>query len=592
MRLKRTHNCGELTKNNNGETIRLSGWVENYRDHGGVAFIDLNDRWGTTQIVFHPDIAGEHHKIAHTLRSQDVISIEGRVSTRPEGMANDRLSTGEIEVYISDFELLNKSKTPPFEINYSGETNQEVLLKHRFLDLRSRRLQKNLIFRSELTNKIRNYFNDRQFVEIETPILTRATPEGARDYLVPSRTNPGKFFALPQSPQLFKQALMVSGYDRYFQIARCFRDEDLRADRQPEFTQVDLEMSFVDQEDVMSITEGLMAGLMKDLFGKELSLPLPRISYDQSMLEYGCDAPDLRFGLKIKDLSDVFINTGFSVFRNAVKNGGAVRSINLKGAVEKLSRKDLDEMTPFAAKFKAKGVAWIKMTAEGPQSPIVKFFSEEESAELYRRMEAETGDVLIFLADKEEVVCQSLAALRLDLGKKLGLIDENELNFTWVVDFPMFEKDHKARPTSLHHPFTAPKAEDLDRMETDVFDVKTNAYDLVLNGCELGGGSIRIHQKEVQERVFRILEIDEEEARDKFGFLLDSLEYGAPPHGGLALGLDRMVMLFLNTPSLRDVIAFPKTQKATCMMTEAPGAVEEEQMEELFIASTVEEDED
>ena len=591
MRLKRTHNCGELTSNNKGEKVRLSGWVENYRDHGGVAFIDLNDRWGTTQIVFHPDIAGEHHNIAHTLRSQDVITIEGEVSTRPEGMANDRLPTGEIEVYIKDFELLNKSKTPPFDINHGGDTNQEVLLKHRYLDLRSRRLQKNMIFRSDLTNKIRNYFNDKEFVEIETPILTRATPEGARDYLVPSRTQKGSFFALPQSPQLFKQALMVSGYDRYFQIARCFRDEDLRADRQPEFTQVDLEMSFVDQDDVMAVVEGLFARLMKDLFNKELKLPLNRISFDQSMLDYGCDAPDMRFDLKIKDLSDVFVNTGFSVFKNAVKNGGAVRSINLKGAVDNLSRKDLDEMTPFAAKYKAKGVAWIKMTQEGPQSPIVKFFSEEESAELYKRMDAKVGDVLIFLADKEEVVCQSLAALRLEMGRKLGLIDDNELNFNWVVDFPMFGKDHKARPTSLHHPFTAPKVEHLDLLEDDVYAVKTNAYDLVLNGCEVGGGSIRIHQKDVQEKVFRILGIDEEEAKDKFGFLLESLQYGAPPHGGLALGLDRMVMLFLNTPSLRDVIAFPKTQKATCLMTEAPGQVDEEQLEELAIISTVEDEE-
>ena len=586
MKLKRTHNCGELTNNNNGETVRLSGWVENYRDHGGVAFIDLNDRWGTTQIVFHPEIAGDHHKIAHTLRSQDVISIEGDVSARPDGMANDRLPTGEIEVYIKDFELLNKSKTPPFDINHGGDTNQEVLLKHRYLDLRSRRLQKNMIFRSELTNNIRNYFNDQEFVEIETPILTRATPEGARDYLVPSRTQKGSFFALPQSPQLFKQALMVSGYDRYFQIARCFRDEDLRADRQPEFTQVDLEMSFVDQDDVMAMTEGLFKGLMKDLFNKDLKLPLNRISFDQAMLEYGCDAPDMRFDLKIKDLSDIFVNTGFSVFKNAVKKGGAVRSINLKGGVEQLSRKDLDEMTPFAAKFKAKGVAWIKMTEEGPQSPIVKFFSEEESAELYKRMDAQVGDVLIFLADKEDVVCQSLAALRVEMGKKLGLIDENELNFNWVVDFPMFGKDHKARPTSLHHPFTAPKTEDLDLMDDDVYAVKTNAYDLVLNGCEVGGGSIRIHEKDVQEKVFRILGIDEEEAKDKFGFLLESLQFGAPPHGGLALGLDRMVMLFLGTPSLRDVIAFPKTQKATCLMTEAPGAVDEEQLEELSIIST------
>ena len=591
MRLKRTHNCGELTGNNNGSTVRLSGWVENYRDHGGVAFIDINDRWGTTQVVFHPEIAGDFHKIAHTLRSQDVISIEGEVSARPEGMANDKLATGEIEIYIKDFELLNKSKTPPFDVSHVGDTNQELLLKYRYLDLRTRKLQENMIFRSRVTNLIRDYFNKNGFVEIETPILTRATPEGARDYLVPSRTSKGRFFALPQSPQLFKQVLMVSGFDRYFQIARCFRDEDLRADRQPEFTQVDIEMSFVDQEDVMTVTEKLFSTLMKELFNKELTLPLNRISYDQSMLDYGCDAPDLRFDLKIKDLSDIFANTGFSVFKNAVKNGGSVRSINLKGGVRELSRKDLDEMTPFAARFKAKGVAWIKMTEEGPQSPICKFFSEKESAELYKRMDAQVGDVLIFLADREEIVCQSLAALRLEMGRKLKLIDEKELNFTWVVDFPMFGKDHKARPTSIHHPFTAPKPEDLDLLESDVYAVKTNAYDLVLNGCEVGGGSIRIHKKDVQEKVFKILGIDEEDAKEKFGFLLDSLQYGAPPHGGLALGLDRMIMLFLNTPSIRDVIAFPKTQRATCLMTEAPGNVDQEQLEELAIVSTVEEDE-
>ncbi len=583
MKFKRTHTCGELTKAHTGKTVVLSGWVENYRDHGGVEFIDLNDRWGMTQIVFDPEISRKAHELAQHLRSQDVISIKGNVRPRPDGMANPNMATGEVEVYVTDFELLNKSKTPPFDVNHAENVNQEMRLKYRYLELRNPELRNNLIFRSKVTNSIRNFLVDNGFIEVETPVLTKATPEGARDYLVPSRVNSGKFYALPQSPQLFKQALMISGFDKYFQIAKCFRDEDLRADRQPEFTQVDLEMSFVDQEDVMAVVEKLFARLLKEFFNRELKLPLPRMTYDQAMLEYGKDAPDLRFGLKIVELSDVFNDSGFGVFANAVKDGGCVRAINLKNAASSLSRKDLDDMTPFVKVFRAKGVAWIKMNESGPQSPIVKFFKEGEVKALFEKTNAETGDVLIFVADKEPVVCQSLGALREFFGKKLGLIDENELNLSWVVDFPMFEKDQDGNPTPTHHPFTSPKPEDADRLDTDVFSVKSNAYDIVINGTEAGGGSIRIHDNAMQRKIFSILGIDEEQAKEKFGFLLDALQYGAPPHGGLALGLDRLIMLFLNTESIRDVIAFPKTQKATCLMTDAPGVVDDEQLEELSI---------
>ncbi|MDC7125306.1 MAG: aspartate--tRNA ligase [Spirochaetales bacterium] len=593
MKLKRTHNCGELRISDKDKDVVLMGWVENYRDHGGIAFIDLYDRWGVTQIVFDPQIAPDAHAVAHTLRSQFVIAVEGEVRPRLDGMSNPNLDTGDIEVYVKSFELLNKSKTPPFDVQHSEDVNAEMRLTHRYLDLRSKKLQNNMIFRSKVTGMIRNYFLENDFVEIETPILSKSSPEGARDYLVPSRVNPGNFYALPQSPQQFKQILMVAGYDRYFQVARCFRDEDLRADRQPEFTQVDLEMSFVDRDDIMGMLEGLFKRLMKDLFDKDLKLPLPRITYEDAMLKYGCDKPDLRFDLEIVDCSDIFSNSGFGVFKNAVNSGGLVRSINLKGACDKLSRKDLDAMTPYIKPFRGKGVAWIKMNEDGPQSPIVKFFTEEESKALYERMGAETGDVLIFVADQEKIVCQSLAALRLLMGEKLGLIDNNEFNFSWLIDFPLFEKDDDGNPSSVHHPFTAPRPEDEALLDTDVFAVKTNAYDLVLNGNEIGGGSVRIHDNEMQAKIFSLLGISDEDAKEKFGFLLDALQFGAPPHAGLALGLDRIMMIFLGTDSIRDVIAFPKTQKAYCMMSDAPSPVMEEQLEELYIElAEIEEDDD
>lgn len=586
MRLRRTHSCGALRAEDIGSTVNLNGWVASYRDHGGVTFIDLFDRWGMTQIVFDPELSEEAHRIAHSLRNQFTIAIAGEVRRRPEGMENPNLPTGDIDVYVHEIEILNHSKTTPFDILHTSHVHAETRLAYRYLDLRNPELQQKMIFRSNATALIRSFLHDKEFVEIETPILGRSTPEGARDYLVPSRVNPGKFYALPQSPQLYKQALMVSGFERYFQIAKCFRDEDLRADRQPEFTQVDLEMSFINSEDVMSLLEELFVLMMKELKGIELQLPLPRISYQEAILKYGSDAPDLRFGLEITDITDIFQNTEFGVFRNAVQQGGCVRAINLKGYSDQLTRKDLDAMTPFVKPYRGKGVAWIRMNEAGPQSPIIKFFSEEETSSLYERMDAQVGDVIIFLADTEKIVANCLAALRGHFAKRLNLLKEDDYAFTWVVDFPLFEKDEDGNPTPVHHPFTAPQPEEMHKLDGDtdeVVSIISDAYDLVLNGSEIGGGSIRIHDHETQSKIFSILGIEEDEAKEKFGFLLDALQYGAPPHGGLALGLDRIMMILLGTDSIRDVIAFPKTQKATDMMTEAPNTVSEEQLEELSI---------
>lgn len=586
MRLRRTHTCGALRESDIGTSVILNGWVGSYRDHGGVTFIDLYDRWGMTQIVFDPEFSSEAHTIAHTLRNQFTIAIRGEVRRRPEGMENPSIETGELDVYVREFELLNTSKTTPFDVLHTSSVHAETRLKYRYLDLRNPELQKKMIFRSRAASLIRSYLTELEFVEVETPILGRSTPEGARDYLVPSRVNPGKFYALPQSPQLYKQALMVSGFDRYFQIAKCFRDEDLRADRQPEFTQVDLEMSFINSDDIMGLLEGLFSTLMRELKGVELQLPLPRISYQEAMLRYGSDAPDLRFGLEITDITDILAQTDFGVFRRAIDQGGCVRAINLKGYSEELTRKDLDAMTPFVKPYRGKGVAWIRMNESGPQSPIIKFFSDEEAQHLYERMDAQVGDVIIFLADTQKIVCNCLAALRTHFAKRLKLIRDDAFAFTWVVDFPLFEKDDDGNPTPVHHPFTAPKAEELHKLDQspeDVISIISDAYDLVLNGSEIGGGSIRIHDHATQQKIFSLLGIDEQEAKEKFGFLLDALQYGAPPHGGLALGLDRIMMLLLGTDSIRDVIAFPKTQKATDMMTEAPNQVSEEQLEELSI---------
>ncbi len=582
-KLKRTHTCGQLRVNDVKSTVVLLGWVSSVRDHGGLLFIDLRDRYGITQVVFHPDKGSEFYETARQLRPEFVVAIQGTVSARPAGTVNQNLDTGEIEVYSDIVEILNKSETPPFEIEDDSKVSLELRLKHRYLDLRRPIMQKRLIVRHKICQTIREYLDRLNFVDIETPVLTKSTPEGARDYLVPSRVNLGKFYALPQSPQLFKQILMVAGYDRYFQIVRCFRDEDLRAQRQPEFTQMDMEMSFVDEGDIIQIIEGLVVTVFDKVLGKKVSAPFPRISYKEAMTSYGCDAPDLRFGMKIKDVSGIVQKSDFKVFLDTIKSGGQVRGINAAGCGS-YSRKDIDDLTAFVAQFGAKGLAWFKVEDTGLSSSITKFFPVEVQQQIQQCMEAKKGDLLLFVADKPKVVSQSLAQLRLHLGHKNKLIDTSVFNFSWVVDFPLFDyNEDLKRYDALHHPFTSPHPDDLTRMEVKPLEVKARAYDLVLNGVELGGGSIRIHNPEVQKRVFRLLGIDDDSAYKKFGFLLDALKYGAPPHGGIALGVDRMVTLLLQLDDIREVIAFPKTQKATCLMTDAPSEVDAQQLKELGI---------
>lgn len=581
--LKRTHTCGQLRINDVQSTVILLGWVNSIRDHGGLIFIDLRDRYGITQVVFNPDKGSEFYETARQLRHEYVVAIRGIVSARPAGTLNPNLDTGEIEVYAAALEILNRSETPPFEITDENKVSLELRLKHRYLDLRRPIMQKRLIFRHKICQTIREYLDRLNFVDIETPVLTKSTPEGARDYLVPSRVNPGNFYALPQSPQLFKQILMVAGYDRYFQIVRCFRDEDLRAQRQPEFTQMDMEMSFVDENDIIQVIEGLIATIFEKILGKTIITPFPRLSYREAMASYGCDAPDLRFGMKIKDITDIAQTSNFKVFLDTIKSGGQVRCINATGCGN-FSRKDIDDLTAFVGQFGAKGLAWFKVEENGLSSSITKFFSTETQEKIQWRMDAKKGDLLLFVADKPKVVSQSLAQLRLHLGHKNKLINTNEFNFSWIVDFPLFDyNEDLKRYEALHHPFTAPHPDDLPLMEERPLEVKARAYDLVLNGVELGGGSIRIHTPEAQKRVFRLLGIDDENAYKKFGFLLDALKYGAPPHGGIALGVDRMVTLLLQLDDIREVIAFPKTQKAACLMTNAPSEVDAQQLKELGI---------
>ncbi len=579
---KRTHYCGSISTGDIGRDVFLTGWVNSRRDHGGLIFIDLRDRDGIVQVVFNPEVDEELHRMAHDLRSEYVVGVKGRVSKRPEGTENPSLPTGDVEVVAEALVIFNESKVLPFQLDEEG-ISEALRLRYRYLELRKPPFQKNLMIRHRVTKAIREHLNSEGFVEIETPFLTKSTPEGARDYLVPSRLNPGHFYALPQSPQLFKQILMVAGFDRYYQIARCFRDEDLRADRQPEFTQVDMEMSFVDVEDIQRIVEGMLFKVFRDVLDTELDLPFPSLTYEEAVGRYGLDTPDTRFGLEIEDVTQLASKTEFRVFRDVAEAGGIIKGINAKGCAS-FSRKDMDELTEFVSIYGAKGLAWIKVVEGGWQSPIAKFFDEGARKEIDTIMKGEPGDLYLFVADKPKVVNPSLGHLRIKLANRLGMIPEGVFSFVWVRDFPLLEyDDNEKRYVSLHHPFTSPADEDIDRLDKDPLSVKAKAYDIVLNGTEIGGGSLRIYKKDVQKRVFDVLGIGEREAEEKFGFLLNALEYGAPPHGGIALGLDRLIAIICGVPSIRDVIAFPKTQKAVCLMTGAPSGVDERQLKELHL---------
>jgi|SRR5579884_892150 len=585
-RLRRTHTCGELREQHVGQKVVLNGWVHTYRNQGSLVFIDLRDRYGLTQVVFEPEREALLAAAAE-LRSEFVIALQGTVSHRLPGKENPGLPTGQVEVKAEEMQILNRCPTPPFEVTeFPGQelAGEDLRLQYRFLDLRRPSLQRMLMLRHRLNNVIRTNLDRQGFLEVETPLLGRSTPEGARDYLVPSRVFPGSWFALPQSPQLYKQLLMVAGYDKYYQIARCLRDEDLRANRQPEFTQLDLEMSFVDADDVFAVIEGLTAEVFQQCIGVTIPLPLPRLKYADAMLRYGSDKPDLRFGLEIVDVTDLAGQTEFRVFQGALAAGGKVRGLNAKGAADKFSRKGIDELEQVVKRLGAKGLAWIKVEAEKFTSPIEKFLPAAVQQALRERMQAEPGDLLLLVADSEDMVCQALGTLRLHLGTVLKLYNPEEPNYkiAWVVDFPLFGWDaDEKRWVSNHHPFTAPMEEDLAKLESDPGSVRAQAYDLVINGDECGGGSIRIHDPAVQQRVFNILGMAPEQARQRFGFLLDALKYGAPPHGGIALGLDRWTMMLAQTSNIRDVIAFPKNQRARDLMTGAPGAVDAKQLKEL-----------
>ncbi|PIV40937.1 MAG: aspartate--tRNA ligase [Nitrospirae bacterium CG02_land_8_20_14_3_00_41_53] len=587
--------CGEIRESDIGQNLTLCGWVFRRRDHGGLIFIDLRDRSGILQAVFNPDVSGDAHELAHDLRSEYVISVSGEIRKRPAGTENPNMPTGMVEMYVNKLDVLNESSPLPFTIEDAANASETLRLKYRYLDLRRPEMQRNLIIRHKATKVIRDYLDEKGFLEIETPMLTKSTPEGARDYLVPSRLNPGHFYALPQSPQLFKQILMISGLEKYFQIVKCFRDEDLRADRQPEFTQVDLEMSFADRKDVIENIEGMMKRLFKDVLDIKLETPFERLSFHESMERFGTDKPDLRISLELKDMADLSEKGSFKVLLDAIQSGGRVKAMNGKGMAG-LSRKEIDMLTEEAQSFGAKGLAWIKVK-NGFESPIAKFFPEEILRQMAQRLDAEEGDLMLFVADKEKVVHDVLSRMRLELGKRLNLIKPGH-KFVWITDFPLLEwNDEEGRFEAMHHPFTSPVDEDIEKMlAIDVTheelltshfslltSIRAKAYDIVLNGYEIGGGSIRIHRRDLQRKMFELLRISEDDARVKFGFLLDALEYGAPPHGGIALGLDRLVMIMVGATSIRDVIAFPKTQKAFCLMSGSPSAVESKQLKELYI---------
>ncbi|HDA4235712.1 TPA: aspartate--tRNA ligase [Staphylococcus aureus] len=582
---KRTTYCGLVTEAFLGQEITLKGWVNNRRDLGGLIFVDLRDREGIVQVVFNPAFSEEALKIAETVRSEYVVEVQGTVTKRDPETVNPKIKTGQVEVQVTNIKVINKSETPPFSINEENvNVDENIRLKYRYLDLRRQELAQTFKMRHQITRSIRQYLDDEGFFDIETPVLTKPTPEGARDYLVPSRVHDGEFYALPQSPQLFKQLLMISGFDKYYQIVKCFRDEDLRADRQPEFTQVDIEMSFVDQEDVMQMGEEMLKKVVKEVKGVEINGAFPRMTYKEAMRRYGSDKPDTRFEMELIDVSQLGRDMDFKVFKDTVENDGEIKAIVAKGAAEQYTRKDMDALTEFVNIYGAKGLAWVKVVEDGLTGPIGRFFETENVETLLTLTGAEAGDLVMFVADKPNVVAQSLGALRVKLAKELGLIDETKLNFLWVTDWPLLEYDEDAkRYVAAHHPFTSPKEADIAKLGTAPEEAEANAYDIVLNGYELGGGSIRIHDGELQEKMFEVLGFTKEQAQEQFGFLLDAFKYGAPPHGGIALGLDRLVMLLTNRTNLRDTIAFPKTASATCLLTNAPGEVSDKQLEELSL---------
>ena len=581
---KRSHNCGVIGKELAGQQVVLCGWVAKRRDHGGLIFVDLRDRSGIVQVVVDPETAGESFKVAEDIRGEYVVKVAGKVSMRDAATVNANISTGEIEIMAEEIEVLNAAKTPPFYIADGIDTDENLRLKYRYLDLRRPEMQRNIILRHKVTKLMRDYLDTRNFLEIDTPMLTKSTPEGARDYLVPSRVNPGKFYALPQSPQIFKQLLMVSGMERYFQIARCFRDEDLRADRQPEFTQLDMEMSFMEMDEILELMEGLIAYIFEGACGKKIQTPFQRLTWDEAMDRYGSDKPDLRFGMELINMVDAVKDSDFKVFNQVIENGGVVKAINVKGYAN-IPRRECDSLVDFVGIYGAKGLAWMQIQEDGSvKSPIAKFFSEAHMANILATAQAEAGDLIMFIADKPAVVAQALGALRIEMAKRRNLIDPDALAFAWVVDFPMFEYDEEEnRYVAMHHPFTSPRDEDLPLLATDPGKVYAKAYDMVLNGTEIGGGSIRIHRRDVQKQIFSAIGLSDEEAQEKFGFMMNAFEYGAPPHGGLAFGLDRLIMIMAQRDSIRDVIAFPKTQSAACVMTQAPNDVDDKQLRELHI---------